>query len=216
MELPLFPLSTVLFPGMTLPIHVFEKRYLLMIRRCLEQKRPFGVVLIKRGSEEGEPPTPFAVGTIASIAHVEQLPEERMNVVVLGQKRFHIDQFVQRRPYLVGRVEPLTSYVKDQMAARQLADTIAALFAEYYRLHLAISNQWARRIGVPGDADSLSDFVASRLSVETGTKQKLLETLSVVRRLEREEEILGQEIRELTLRLKAIQRQKYTSLGVVN
>ena len=53
-ELPLFPLNTVLFPGQVLPLHIFEERYRLMIRRCLAEDLPFGVVLIKRGRRGGE------------------------------------------------------------------------------------------------------------------------------------------------------------------
>ncbi len=56
MELPLFPLNTVLFPGMKLPLHIFEERYKLMIDKCLEGDRTFGVSLIKLGSEVGDPP----------------------------------------------------------------------------------------------------------------------------------------------------------------
>jgi len=70
MELPLFPLNTVLFPGATLPLHVFEERYKQMINQCLESRSPFGVLLIRSGNEVGTPTEPFEVGTTASIAHV--------------------------------------------------------------------------------------------------------------------------------------------------
>lgn len=215
-ELPIFPLSTVLFPGMALPIHVFQERYRIMIRDCLVEKRPFGVVLIEQGSETGTVKRFFDVGTSASIDRVEKLPEDRMNVIVTGQERFRIDDVIERRPYLLARVDALKSYGSDKPAAQELSETVAALFADYYRLYLAISNQWSRRIGVPGPPCELADFVASQLSVDAKLKQRLLETLSVVRRLEMENEILAHKIRELTSRLKSTHRQKFAGLSAIN
>ena len=65
-ELPLFPLNVVLFPGMVLPLHIFEPRYRLMIRRCIEQGSPFGVVLVQPDSVQGEE-HPYQIGTLAHI-----------------------------------------------------------------------------------------------------------------------------------------------------
>ena len=66
-ELPLFPLNTVLFPGQVLPLHIFEERYRLMIRRCLAEDAPFGVALIQTGAEVGAAAEPHTVGTVARI-----------------------------------------------------------------------------------------------------------------------------------------------------
>jgi ATP-dependent Lon protease len=139
-----------------------------------------------------------------------------MNVIVTGQERFRIDDIVERRPYLVAQVDVLKSYGSEKPAAQELAETVAVLFGDYYRLHLALSNQWSRRIGVPGHPSELADFVASHLSVDARLKQRLLETLSVVRRLEMEDQILGQKIREFTSRLRAAQRQKFAGLSAIN
>src|SRR5438445_505939 len=83
----LFPLQVVLFPGMVLPLRVFEERYKQMIGRCLETNEGFGVVLIREGQEVGEPATPFDVGTLAEIASVERLPGGMMNLVTVGTRR---------------------------------------------------------------------------------------------------------------------------------
>src|SRR6476646_8248404 len=72
-EIPLFPLSTVLFPGGTLPLHIFEERYKLMISECMERQAPFEVALIKSGSEVGGPAEPHGVGTTARISRVQEL-----------------------------------------------------------------------------------------------------------------------------------------------
>src|SRR4029450_7854046 len=99
----LFPLNTVLFPGMPLPLHVFEERYKLMVGRCLEEERPFGVVLIRTGQEGGGPAVPHRVGTTAEIATAKHLDDGRMNLLVVGQERVRIRELVRQEPYLVGR-----------------------------------------------------------------------------------------------------------------
>ena len=65
MDLRLFPLNTVLFPGMRMPLHIFEERYRIMIRECIEEDAPFGVLLIKAGAEVGSGAVPHDVGTVA-------------------------------------------------------------------------------------------------------------------------------------------------------
>ncbi len=215
-EMPLFPLNVVLFPGMLLPLHIFEERYKLMINRCLDAGQPFGVVLIKYGQEEGGSAVPFEIGTSAVIAKVQQLPEERLNLIAVGQERFRILQIIQQNPYLVADVEPLTSMIGDDPEFGAVAGTVAALFEEYYRLQLAMDGQWARTFPMPDNPMVLADFVPARMTASNRIKQSLLETLSVTERLRREESILGEEVRALSVRLRQVQRQRYSSLIVLN
>src|SRR5256885_4086280 len=101
--LPLFPLETVLFPRMPLRLNVFEERYRIMIGRCLEEKRPFGVVLIRDGSEVGPGAVPEMVGTLARILAVRRLPGGKMNLLAEGTRRFRLlDYATDAEPYLVG------------------------------------------------------------------------------------------------------------------
>jgi Lon protease-like protein len=215
-ELPLFQLNSVLFPGATLPLHIFEERYKLMIGRCLQSRSPFGVLLIRSGSEVGEGGEPFEVGTSARILRVQHLDEGRMNLVCLGERRFRLLKTVRETPYLVGEVEPLDSTDSEGADVAELAETVGALFAEYYRLYLAASNQWARQIGMPGGAPELADFVGARLAVSLWTKQRLLEELSVRRRLDLELETLSDAIREMTPKVDAARAQRWHTLGVMN
>lgn len=128
-ELPLFPLSTVLFPGATLPLHIFEQRYRAMVKRCLGDARPeFVVLLIKDGPEvqegvkkEGVQPVavpadeavaaataaPHPVGTVARIVNAGRFPDGRYLIVCVGHERIRLRRVVQERPYLVGEVEAL-------------------------------------------------------------------------------------------------------------
>ena len=216
MELPLFPLNSVLFPGATLPLHIFEERYKLMIGRCLQSGSPFGVLLIRSGNEVGEATDPFEVGTTARIVRVQPLDEGRMNLVCLGEQRFRLLRKLRETPYLVGEVEPLDSTDTEGDDVAELAETVGALFAEYYRLYLAASNQWARQIGMPGDPAELANFVGSRLAVSLWTKQPLLEELSVRRQLEAELEVLSDAIREMTPKVDVARAQRWRALGVMN
>jgi len=215
-ELPLFPLNSVLFPGATLPLHIFEERYKLMVGRCLQSGSPFGVLLIRSGNEVGEAAEPFEVGTTARIARVQHLDEGRMNLVCLGEQRFRLLKTLRDTPYLVGEVEPLDSTDAEGEDVAELAETVGALFAEYYRLYLAVSNQWARQIGMPGGAAELADFVGSRLAVGPWTKQRLLEELSVRRRLEAERDTLSDAIREMTPKVNVARAQRWRALGEMN
>lgn len=216
MELPLFPLNAVLFPGAVMPLHVFEERYKLMIGRCLDEKRPFGVVLIRKGNEVGEPTEPFEVGTTAHIGRVERLAEGRMNLTCYGGQRFRTAKIVQEEPYLAGDVVLLKTVIEDSAEFRDLADKAGALFAEYTRLYLAISNQWARSIEMPGDPDVLADFIGSRLGVSLWTKQRLLEELSTTARLALEVELLGDEIRDMTPRVRSARTARWSGFGVMS
>ena len=216
MELPLFPLNSVLFPGATLPLHIFEERYKKMVNLCLESNSPFGVLLIRSGSEVDEAAEPFEIGTTARIVRVQHLDAGRMNLICLGEQRFRLSRQVSETPYLVAEVEPLQSIDGEGQEAKDVADTVAALFAEYHRLYLAVSNQWTRQIGMPGAPGELADFVASRMAVDPRTKQRLLEELSVRRRLEMEMETLSDAIREMTPKVDAARARRWRALGVMN
>lgn len=104
--LPLFPLNTVLFPGMQLKLHIFEPRFKMLINQCIDNGEPFGVVLIRRGAEIGNQDTvPFDVGCTADIGEVQRLPLGRMNIVTTGHRRFRINAIDRSNPYLVADVD---------------------------------------------------------------------------------------------------------------
>ena len=105
MQLDLFPLNTVLFPGMRLPLHIFEPRYLEMIAECVKSDRVFGVVLIADGEEVGEAATPCGTGTTARVIKIDQQPDGQLDIVVVGESRFHIDSIISREPRVVAEVE---------------------------------------------------------------------------------------------------------------
>ena len=90
-ELPLFPLNTVLFPGGPLPLRIFEPRYLDMVRNCMREGAPFGVVLIHAGQEAGAVSSAADVGTSARIIDFDQMPDGLLGIVCTGEQKFRVD-----------------------------------------------------------------------------------------------------------------------------
>jgi Lon protease-like protein len=195
-SLPLFPLNTVLFPSMVLPLHIFEERYKLMINNCLAQDRPFGVVLIYSGSEVGDSAIPHPVGTVARIANWEWLPDGRMNILTAGDRRFRIVDFAQAElPYLEGVIE----YWDDEPAQHRdlaaLTGKVSDAFVDYLTLIMSLADQAMpiSQLQLPNDPSMLSYHVASNLQIEMNERQELLEEPSAVARLQRELVLLRRE-----------------------
>ncbi len=136
MDLPLFPLHTVLCPGVVLPLHIFEPRYREMVGRCLADDAPFGVVLIREGREVGPSiPDLAGVGTLAEIREANEYEDGRYDLVTVGTTRFTIESIsAGREPYLVGDVRSLPETVEDADRARAMADRISERFLDYLRL----------------------------------------------------------------------------------
>jgi Lon protease-like protein len=173
--LPLFPLHVVLFPGLPLPLHVFEPRYRLMIGRCLEAAAPFGVVLIRAGREVGDPATPYPVGTTAEIVQHERLADGRMTLLCVGRERFRISALHADQPYLAADVEPVA-----ELAVEPAAADLAALLVSRVR---AFAGQSASALDLPADPTALSFAVAAGLAIELAERQALLELTSTADRL---------------------------------
>lgn len=97
--MPMFPLGSVLFPHMPLPLHVFEDRYRALVRDCLAGDRRFGVVLIERGHEVGGGDVRFGVGCSAVIAEAEQTPDGRWGLIATGETRLRVESWLPDDPY---------------------------------------------------------------------------------------------------------------------
>lgn len=141
MQIPLFPLHTVLSPGLALPLHVFEDRYRLMVRRCLDASTPFGVVLIHEGSElaprDGAPQelAIASVGTFAEIREASRYADGRWELLTVGAGRFLIETVrTGVEPYLVAEVEPLDDALGDADSADALVLRVSRRFVRYLRL----------------------------------------------------------------------------------
>lgn len=176
-DLPLFPLNTVLFPGMPLTLHIFEERYKLMIEHCLEPRQPFGVVLIRHGKEAfGSFAEPHRIGCTARILDVQPLSEGRMNIIALGQKRFRIQELSHDKPYLVGSVElfPLVETHKPLLdrTGRKLRPWVK----RYMEILTRLSDVNLDPQHLPNDPLVLAYLAAVLLQVPPDKKQELLST----------------------------------------
>jgi Lon protease-like protein len=208
--LPLFPLGTVLFPGSLLPLHIFEPRYRLLVRRCLEGKRPFGVVLIRSGSEVGPGAEPHAVGTEARIVGASLLPDGRSYIVTRGERRFALDEVVSdAEPYLVGRVRYLDE-PEGADAAGKRGKALDAL-GSYLVAMLAVTEDARGERALTAELSSVGPIdvawrIAASLLVDPAEQQSLLELTSASERLVEETRILHREtelLRDLLVRLRA-------------
>jgi Lon protease-like protein len=173
-DLPLFPLDTVLFPGMPLSFHVFEDRYKLMIGLCLERRQPFGVVLIKEGVEaQGPLAEPHLVGCTARITQVERLGQGRMNIGAVGRRRFRILSLNRDLPYLVGNAayHPMHGGGPDtEKAAIKLRPWVVRYMDELSRIE---SSDFDPQ-NLPKDAVPLAYLAATLLRIPAKQKQSFL------------------------------------------
>lgn len=194
-ELPLFPLkNVVLFPGMVLPLHIFEGRYQEMINRCIDERLPFGVVLIKEGLEVGGGAVPHRIGTTAKIARVERLPDGHMNITAVGMERFHIEKLHQDHSYLTATVKMLPTVNGSTKPAIDLASRIRPRVFEYVELIARVNNADLHLDRLPEDPLTLSMLIAIALQADPEQKQKLLAIASVPDMLAHEFNTLGHEV----------------------
>ena len=182
-SLPLFPLNLVLFPGMALPLHIFEERYKAMIGDCLQRDAPFGVALIRSGPEVGAPAEPHRTGTTARVLRSQLLEEGRMNIMTKGERRFEIVQLTQQTPHLEARVRYL-----DEPVGENFAGVSPELADEYYRLVrnlAALTGGYASQVELPSDPVALSYGIAGSLELPAPLRQELLEAPTADDRLTR-------------------------------
>ena len=166
MQIPLFPLHTVLAPGIALPLNIFEERYQAMVRRCLDTSSPFGIVLIREGSELAprnggtQELSICVVGTFAEIREASKYTDGRWDLLTVGTGRFVVREVIaDREPYLVGEVEELGDSLGDSEAAEELVGRVTRRFVDYLRLLQPRDGEDAEPIDVqvevevPDDAD---------------------------------------------------------------
>ena len=195
-ELPLFPLNTVLFPSLPLPLHIFEERYKLMIGTCVVTDNLFGVCLIKEGVEVGGPAEPFEIGTIARISEVERMPDGRMNLMTFGTGRFRLDEVIQREPYLIGRVVVLDA--GGEAPPEELVGDVADRLLRYLR-EVRGAARLPDRGELLADVDRLSYLAAATLGLPARERQSFLEMDSPHDRLRQAQSLLRREIENARL-----------------
>lgn len=180
-DIPLFPLSTVLFPGGPLPLRIFETRYVDMVRSCLRGGTPFGVLLIREGAEVGGTAATFEVGTLARIVDFNPMPDGLLGIICRGEARFRLlSKWRQSDGLNLGRIEPIAPPPPTRVPERlrHLGDLLRRVLPELGTLYASIPRDFE-------DAEWVSCRLAEILPLEQRDKQQLLELEDPVQRLER-------------------------------
>jgi Lon protease-like protein len=193
-ELPLFPLNVVLFPGTVSPLHVFEMRYRQMIIDCQREERPFGIVLARPESKHLDE-KPYSVGTIVDISNLTRLDDGRYTFMAVGVKRFRIVSEHHDRPYLSGLVEPFKDVAEPEDELLPLSQQAYSLFSAYLGMLLEASEGDNEvDASLPEEPENLSHFIAYFLDIQEEQKQHFLELTSTRQRLQEEIAILRREV----------------------
>lgn len=183
--LRLFPLEqTVLFPGAPITLTVFEPRYRQLLYECLQERVPFGIALLRSGREVGGYGDPHEVGTTARIGTVGRLPDGRLRLEAIGERRFRIERLDHTRPYLRAEV----SYPVDD-GAHDLDPERLTLARQQQRALRRLrgigGSEYHRRIALPDAPGPLTDDIAHHCGGPPATQQRVLETLHLPQRLDR-------------------------------
>jgi Lon protease-like protein len=178
-EIPLFPLGTVLFPGGPLPLRIFETRYIDLVRRCMREDSGFGVVLIREGVEAGGPAKTFDVGTYARIVDFSQQPDGLLGIRAAGERRFRI---VGRRRARDGLNLADVEWLADERIL-PLPEEFAELGPMVEAILTQAGEPYASLEPNPGDAGWVSARLAEILPVPAVHKQHCLELDDPVERL---------------------------------
>jgi uncharacterized protein len=203
--LPLFPLGTVLYPGLLLPLNIFEERYRELVRDLLDGPEPrrFGVIAIRRGRETGVDGISalYQIGCTATLREVAEQEDGRYHLVTVGTQRFRVVSLDTSRPYLQGEVDLLEEEVGDEAAAGLAVDAVQRGFHGYLEV---LASRESVEVTVPELPDEpllLSYLVAASMILDLSVRQDLLAEPDAERRLGAERALLAREttmLRSLT------------------
>ncbi len=185
MQVPLFPLNTVLFPGGPLPLRIFEPRYLDMISDCLKSDVPFGVLLIRDGAEAG-PATTHGIGTLATIVDWYQGSDGLLGITAIGTQRFRLLSTERQQDGLnIGEIELLPDVATMPLPKefRALPDILASIIDDLGRLYEDLERRY-------DDAAWVAYRFIEILPVELARKQACLESEDILHSLKFVDQVL--------------------------
>jgi uncharacterized protein len=178
-EAPIFPLGSVLFPGGTMALKIFEQRYMDMAKQCLKHAAPFGIALIREGEEVGTPALSHPVGTLARIDDWEMATLGVLEVRVKGDERFRVlEQKVLPSGLIVGNLELIDA--DDTPASPALEACAAFLKTVHGKIYVDAPPDESRYLDISWVSFRLTEILPFSNSV----KQKMLELTDAKMRLE--------------------------------
>ena len=212
--LPIFPLPLVLFPGVTIPLHIFEPRYRRMLVDCLERDRRFGIVFLPEGTAED---TLGGGGDVGCVAHVEshdELPDGRSNIIVAGRERFVLRALVlSALPYRVGMVVPYEDTPEPSALLEPLATRVRERFDRIAKAARTISDDEDPLPDLPDDPALLAFRIASFIDLNVTERRRLLASTSPSERLRSVDGVLGAAVDPMEQRAVAHVRAKSNGHG---
>jgi len=190
-ELPLFPLPTVLFPGISMELNVRYPGQHAMLKEAVDRGSRLGIVLPKNVVPADDPVPWHSVGTLSSVADVRPSRGPRVFFSVLGEARFRVLEVLQRDPYPRATVEPITEPAGEVAAG--LVEQVRDAFFAYLDARSALTGGWLHELTRRSESAALSYLVARYMEAVPAVKQTLLEIPGHADRLERELTLLAQE-----------------------
>ncbi len=192
-ELPIFPLPVVLFPGMPMPLHIFEERYRQMLADVRAGNSLFGLSYFDPSSSGRDMPPAGHIGCVAEVTETQALPDGRSNVLAVGVVRYEAESYVDRgEPYLVVRPNYFEDEEENESALTMSSRDVATMFM---RVANSIRVMNDERGSLPDISDTdpqrLSFLVAAAMEIEADTKQQLLELRSTSERLNKLRDLLA-------------------------
>jgi Lon protease-like protein len=184
LELPIFALGIVLFPGTPRLLHVFEPRYRQMLADCLGGSRRFGVSYVAEEPGADPAPRPGAVGCQAVVQESRLLPDGRSNILAVGETRYVLLEYLSTGvPYRVARVEPFDDEDVDAPQQAEAAGEVRSLFARFAHGMQVLSGQSGGPLDLPRDPKQLSFQLSAALELDAAVKLELLGLRSTMQRL---------------------------------
>ncbi|HZH33333.1 MAG TPA: LON peptidase substrate-binding domain-containing protein [Pyrinomonadaceae bacterium] len=198
-QLPLFPLPVVLFPNTPLPLHIFEGRYRRMLKDIQITNNLFGLPFFDASAQESSIPAIGSIGCVAELRDIQELPDERSNIMTVGVIRFRLEDYVVTDdPYMVGEV----SYFEDEKEDEELLQPRARVVQD---LFMRVARAARKLAGEPDDLPELPDvtpeqlsfFIAAAVEFDIKLKLEMLEMRSTSERLKRLHDFLSQAVQSI-------------------
>lgn len=195
-ELPLFPLSVVLFPGTPMPLHIFEPRYRQMLHDISVRNNLFGISYFDASTSSREIPPVGHIGCVAEVTETQSLPDGRSNIFTVGLIRYRVESYVERGdPYLVGKVSYFEDEAEDEGLLARSAGEVSGLFMRIARAVRIINDERAALPELPDtEPERLSFLVAAAMEMDADVKQELLELRSTSERLKQLRDLLARAV----------------------
>jgi Lon protease-like protein len=198
-RLPIFPLPNVLlFPNMTLPLHIFEERYKRMVNDCLQGDRLLGLFLLRQGwDEEGATPTPYDVGGMGRITRAVRYPNGSMDILLSGLARVQVLRYVQQKPYLIAEIEMWPDEPDDSEGVEALTRRMVGLFQRYVVAKVGEGHELLKNLKMLASPIDLLHLVVTNMPLDVHQKQEILNLRPIDERITMMITFLNQELTAL-------------------